>query len=223
MVLQARDPAREAGALRHSLKCANCNAEVSIASPYCSDFCRDLAGTVRYGRKATVEGRYEAPEVLEGFGTRFISLLKGGYPVKARALSAAQRSAVFERDGGKCRLCGARADQIDHISGHGPDPANLRAVCGPCNRRLAHTPNQHASPEEDAEWRSDAVDLCHELADRIGAPAALRACDDHLTWKSVEPGIRGARRRLVKERQEELEGEFEDVDGYLWHSMQKDD
>lgn len=217
------DFADEADALRYNLKCANCRSEVSAATPYCSDFCRDLAAIVRYGRKANAEGRSNHPDFLEGFGISFIKVLKGGYSVKARRLTATQRSAIFARDAGICRLCGAKADQIDHISGDSSEANNLRAVCGPCNLKLAHAPDLDATPEENAAWRSNGIGLSQTLADRIGASNPLMACDDHKIWKLAEPKIRGARSRLVRERQEELDGEFEDVDDYLWHAMQKDD
>lgn len=47
---------------------------------------------------------------------------------------------VWVRDGGKCLNCGSAVElQFDHIIpvslGGGNDQANLRILCGPCNRR----------------------------------------------------------------------------------------
>jgi len=53
------------------------------------------------------------------------------------------RHAIYERDGGRCRLCGERvkptAFDVDHIvswrqGGAWYDPANLRLTCRVCNR-----------------------------------------------------------------------------------------
>lgn len=53
------------------------------------------------------------------------------------------RQLVLARDGRRCQLrldgCVGHADQVDHIvrviDGGGDEPANLRAACGPCNRK----------------------------------------------------------------------------------------
>lgn len=49
------------------------------------------------------------------------------------------RAFVIERDGGRCRRCGATERlQVDHIvavvHGGSDDPSNLQTLCGPCNR-----------------------------------------------------------------------------------------
>jgi 5-methylcytosine-specific restriction endonuclease McrA len=55
-------------------------------------------------------------------------------------IAAAVMREVFERDGGRCRHCGAASDlQYDHVvpfsKGGGHTAANLQLLCGPCNRR----------------------------------------------------------------------------------------
>jgi len=46
---------------------------------------------------------------------------------------------VWARDGGACALCGGRIDlQFAHVDPDiGDDPANLRVLCGSCDRSLA--------------------------------------------------------------------------------------
>ena len=70
--------------------------------------------------------------------------------------------------------------------------------------------------------------MLSEMAQRIAAPMPVFLCDDHEQWRKCFAGIVGARRRLSRllSEQPAEEGddeEFEDVDGYLYESMQKDD
>ena len=71
-----------------------------------------------------------------------------------------------------------------------------------------------------------------QMAIRIAAPKPLYVCDDHELWQKMEPKIRGRRRKEVAripvyvddEGDKDADDEdFEDVDGYLYNSMQKDD
>lgn len=76
--------------------------------------------------------------------------------VKRKALSAARRVEVFERDESTCRICGAGLDDIDpqfphrkvrlhvdHIvprsQGGGDDMKNLRTLCSTCNQGLKNS------------------------------------------------------------------------------------
>lgn len=56
---------------------------------------------------------------------------RGDWPkIRARVL----------REEPRCRLCGSRAEQVDHIipvsRGGTHERVNLRGVCGPCHRKL---------------------------------------------------------------------------------------
>lgn len=62
------------------------------------------------------------------------------------------RSEVLFRDGGLCQLklegCAVYADQVHHkhgvlVSGKTPDPAELEAACGSCNRKVGDPTTQH--------------------------------------------------------------------------------
>lgn len=48
------------------------------------------------------------------------------------------RLEILARDSYKCRYCGGRASQVDHVvpvsRGGGEEDGNLVAACGPCNR-----------------------------------------------------------------------------------------
>jgi hypothetical protein len=75
------------------------------------------------------------------------------------------RSFVLRRDGRICYLCGERANEVDHVIPRrwgGLDmQANLRAICGPCNK-----------------VKSDSIDLgkvTHEDLRNAAAYAARRA------------------------------------------------
>ena len=211
--------------LRSGLACVNCGDAVTSASSiiYCGEFCQQMAGTVRYVRKAAGGGRFGEDEFLVGLGQRLVALLKGGYPARARFLNPAQREAVFERDGRICQLCGNPAEQVDHISGNSSNLSNLRAACRSCNRLLAMTAPREPTRQEHAELLERAGNVCSDLAVRVAALAPSRCCDDHERWQAAEPGIRSARRKRMQEMEEAAETDFEDVDGYLWDSMQKED
>lgn len=46
------------------------------------------------------------------------------------------RLAVLQRDHGRCYLCGAAANRVDHIDpGDDHRPTNLAAICLPCDKK----------------------------------------------------------------------------------------
>jgi 5-methylcytosine-specific restriction endonuclease McrA len=52
------------------------------------------------------------------------------------------RARILQRDGFRCRHCGARATEVDHLvpralGGSDFDPANLAASCSACNAKRA--------------------------------------------------------------------------------------
>ena len=206
-----------------SLDCANCGNEVSRPALYCSDLCTQTADVVRYVRRCLSDGRVERPDVQEGIGSKLLMLTADGYPKKARNVSEARRAEVFARDNFKCVLCGADATQIDHINGHSDDPSNLRAVCRTCNITEAFNNARTVTPESDPGLYSYIEGLFRTLADRIAHAAPLRACDDETAWNAAQKRLMPRRRIRFREVQEEREGDFQDVDGYLWHAMQRDD
>lgn len=59
------------------------------------------------------------------------------------------RTAILERDGGLCVLCGAAATDIDHIGP--PDdhhPTNLRALCRRCHAIRSSRQGNDARPPQ---------------------------------------------------------------------------
>ena len=85
-------------------------------------------------------------------------MLRGnGYPERARALSPEARRVIFERDDGRCRVCGGTATQIDHIGGKnviGVDANhldNLQAICDTCHQKKTLDALKPVTPESDYE------------------------------------------------------------------------
>ena len=100
------------------------------------------------------------------------------------------------------------------------DPSNLRALCGDCNKAEALKNTRPTTDEEAKSLR----ELFYDIEERVAAPSPTRLCDDPGQWKKCWSGIAAGRRRLIRECEEAADDEeFEDVDGYLYHSMQKDD
>lgn len=73
---------------------------------------------------------------------------RGGKTPEARLISTRTRTRVMERDGFRCRRCGARAPEavlvIDHILavalGGSADESNLQTLCVACNAGKADRP-----------------------------------------------------------------------------------
>jgi 5-methylcytosine-specific restriction endonuclease McrA len=66
-----------------------------------------------------------------------------GEPTKRESISPSERFKIMERDGFRCRLCGATAKhrarlEVDHkvpvAKGGSNDPSNLWTLCFTCNR-----------------------------------------------------------------------------------------
>ena len=140
--------------------CQNCGAGLTIeqgrhGTLYCGEKCAQTASTVRYGRATRRDGRYDRdPLVRQAIQTRIALIPGGGYPKKARALSAEQCDVIFTRDQRCCQRCGAPATEIDHIAGSSSDQANLQALCKPCNMAKAAETFRAATKEEAEEARS---------------------------------------------------------------------
>lgn len=129
---------QEESRLKETLECVNCGKEINVEGSgiYCSEYCGQMAGTVRYVRRGIAAEREGNIEFQIGLGDRLNHLPNGGYPARDRLLSKGIRDAIFERDNRICRICCVKpAEQIDHISGSSNDPSNLQAVCADCNRK----------------------------------------------------------------------------------------
>lgn len=209
----------EVARLKTSFECVNCNKEIDRAALYCGHYCQQLAGTIRYARKAVAENRIKKVDIQQAIGIRLLMLHGGGYPTNDRILSEDQCRAILERDSYKCQICGKQATQIDHISGSSDDPSNLRALCADCNRKEAFKNARPATPKEEESIKN----MYRGMSFRIAASVPLRACDDYERWNKLQGSLCGSRHRLLRELEEEMENDFEDIDGYLRHSMEKDD
>jgi 5-methylcytosine-specific restriction endonuclease McrA len=206
-----------------TLDCVNCDNKINNAALYCGQFCQQMAQIVRYVRKAVAEGRVTKPDIQEGIGMFLLHLYAGGYATKERTLSAEQRTAIFKRDGYKCRLCGDTATEIDHVAGNSSDPSNLRALCKPCNGAAAWQNARTVTLEGNPDEWHRIHEMQNLMAQRIAAPQPLRSCDNYELWHKTQGSMRGARAKLLRELEEQADSEFEDVDSYLYNAMQKDD
>ena len=117
--------------------------------------------------------------------------------VRQRIASPSLRARVLERDGFRCRRCGARAADgarlvIDHIhpfsKGGATAFGNLQTLCVPCNLgKGARLP--HAHDWDSARERSPMLppldcaptNVCRDCSDRLALSAALVKCGDG-TW-----------------------------------------
>lgn len=163
--------------------CQNCDVSLSLQqmlhrSLYCGEKCQRTAETVRYARRTLRDGRYERdPLVRQVIDERIAHIMGGGYPKKARSLTREQREAIFERDGWRCRLCGAPATEIDHIAGSSSDPENLQALCSPCHHDKTVATFRPATPEEAVEGKA--------IWTRITVRRPIRLCDDEKNWDEI--------------------------------------
>lgn len=179
-----------------TLKCVNCGKAIDIEGSviYCSEYCQQVAGTIRYVRRARINHRESEFEFQIGLGDRLYHLPNGGYPARYRRLSKELRETIFKRDSYTCCICSKKkAQQIDHIKGSSNDPINLQAVCADCNREKAFSNQRSATPEE----REILENLYVDMAMRIAAPFPLQACDNYGRWQKTEPIIRGARKKAI--------------------------
>jgi 5-methylcytosine-specific restriction endonuclease McrA len=177
--------------------CLNCDGPIDCDGQptgelFCSTVCKQAAKAVRYVRKATAEGRADEPDIAEAIRIKIGSVVGGGYPEKQRALSAAERAFVFDRDDHRCQLCGGKATEIDHIGADpGSDvnyPSNLQSVCRAC-----HIEKTKRSMRPIASFEEQAV--LDDLLARIDAPQAIRLCDSEewaIRWRTFRKQRRDA-------------------------------
>jgi 5-methylcytosine-specific restriction endonuclease McrA len=172
-----------------ALPCLNCDTEVTSGDLYCSQLCKQTAGAVRYVRAVMADGRINDPEVQAAVQIKIASVLGGGYPERERRLSTDERLAIFERDRWGCQVCGAAAEEIDHIGNPETglnEPANLQAICPRCH--LEKTKEQHR-PVHTVDERARAL----ALKARFDAVEPIRECD-RSDWQQRWRGLKKERR-----------------------------
>lgn len=182
--------------------CANCDAALEIENQtlFCGEFCRQLADFVRYSRGAIRDpARANDPEVIEAIRVRMAILIGGGYPTGDRHLSPEQRASIIGRDGGKCRECGASANEIDHIAGSSADPSNLQLLCHECHMAKTKSSFVPASEGQKA-WAKEIWDS------RIYPESPLRLSDDTERWGKEWRALKKDRGNRLWERVEKDTG-----------------
>lgn len=156
--------------------CPNCGITVaSPRSPYCGEACRETAAFVRHVRAGIAEGSLEDPDRQVALGQVLWHLLGGGRPLRLSLVPDRAIARVIAREAGRCQACGGLATTVDHIATGCNRPINLRAVCANCSKtRPFGDPDLMAGSEFRRRHQ--------ELAARIGAPCAVRCCDDAASW-----------------------------------------
>jgi ferredoxin len=175
--------------------CIECGAEMVLeryARLYCSELCRQALKLIHYGRAVVADGRIQRdPAIEEAIQMRIAQILGGGYDERIRRVTPALRAQVFERDGGKCVLCGAPATQIDHIAGDANTLENLRSACGLCNLGMAQARLVPACPSQAA--------TAERLVERIFAPVPLFLRDDETAWAATYSRLMTERRARLRD------------------------
>jgi 5-methylcytosine-specific restriction endonuclease McrA len=200
-------------------RCISCDAKLEIENQtlFCTEFCKQVAQFVRYARGVIRDpSRANDPEVSEAMRIRMAILLGGGYPERARRLNVAQRTAIIERDGGRCRRCGEPANEIDHIAGSSSDPSNLQLLCDRCHNDKTKSTFVPANEEQRA-WAQELWDT------RIFAEQPLRLCDDETKWKQEWRTLKIQRTdQLWKRLEEETGRKRAEYQGMRWEDALND-
>jgi hypothetical protein len=101
-------------------------------------------------------------------------------------MNASLRALVLARDRHRCRCCGGTALHVDHIwpraLGGTDDRMNLRALCGPCNRRMGTTPPAAMLPlfmhTESSVCRTRTTHDDHAVIARLRTQLGARRLSD---------------------------------------------
>jgi 5-methylcytosine-specific restriction endonuclease McrA len=168
------------------LTCVNCDR--LLVPPrrsflYCSKACQQEVAYVRYARAVIRDGRIKRDDVQEALAIQKAWVLTGGYNTRNElTLPEDVRAVVFDRDGGRCVLCGRPATDIDHHRADPTadinDPTNLRGLCAECHRNKTLANLRPIDPEtEPVLWAK-----AKELEARVQAPTPLRLSDDEIRW-----------------------------------------
>jgi hypothetical protein len=139
-------------------------------------------------QEVTATSRLYDSDIQEAVSVKLLMLTGGGYPQKDRMLTPARRREILGRDSCTCRICGARADTIDHISGSSDGSDNLHALCRDCNRRESLRKAVPATGERAEQIRR----LYWEIAERVAVTSPLKLCDSE-QWRTAWRRIRAAR------------------------------
>lgn len=185
--------------------CANCFGPLpeELDGLFCSEWCKEAAGSIRYFRRTSRDARHDEPLVQRAIQTRIAFLLVGGYQSLGRRISEATRAEVIARDNGSCQMCGGPADQIDHINGSSSDLGNLQLLCGECHHEKTAANFVPAS----TEMKKIVLEL---FLTRVYPENPTRLADDEKSWEGQWRQLKAARRqRLVNQ----LVGMGVDVDG----------
>jgi len=157
-------------------RCPNCDTETtSLASPYCSEKCKDEASFVRQLRAALANGLILTTEKQNVFGERLWWLLEGGLPLRESRIPEAAKRQVAKRCGSKCETCGEPMTAVENIGSGCNRPLHLRAVCPSCSQTKEFMDPGFSTSHQ-------VVEVLNQLAERVFAPHALRACDDPESW-----------------------------------------
>jgi hypothetical protein len=131
---------------------------------------------------------------------RMAILIGGGYPTGNRHLSTEQRAAIINRDEGKCRECGAPAN----------DPSNLQLLCHDCHMTKTKSPFVPASEVQKA-WAKELWDT------RIYPEAPLRLSDDSERWGKEWRTLKKERAgRLWNQVERETGRQRSEFKGVIW-------
>lgn len=177
-------------------RCANCFAPLPDDVKhrpwlFCGQLCQDTANTIRYWRKTSRSGKFEAdPDVRYAIGIRLAHMLAGGYNSDARRIPLDVRALVIERDR-VCVECGGPGEEIDHIDGDSSDPDNLQLLCKSCHH--VKTAKHLVPASQDQSDRIFAL-----LIERVVPDLPAQLCDDEESWAAIEPRLRAERITRVK-------------------------
>ncbi|MBO1756454.1 type ISP restriction/modification enzyme [Allobranchiibius sp. CTAmp26] len=175
--------------------CANClrQLDATINGLFCSSWCRETTGNVRYFRAISRDGRLQDPDVQQAVATRLAFLTAGGYDALGRTLSPSTRREVIDRDGGRCVSCGGPGTEIDHIANSSADPANLQLLCHTC-----HSAKTAAAMVPASE--SHRVLVTGLLNDRVRPDQPRLLADDENAWSSVWRRLKAERKQRISKR-----------------------
>ncbi len=174
--------------------CANCLDELPELEDalFCSSWCNEIAGHVRYMRGAFKDGRINDPAVKEAISTRNAFLLIGGYRSLGRQVGPSVRVRVVNRAGGLCQACGRTGVEVDHISGNSNEVGNLQLLCGDCHRTKT-AKHLHPASEENRAL------LMSLMVSRVMPDEPILLADDHEQWSTRWRQLKASRLRRYVE------------------------